>query len=302
MPQQQNTCLFVDNDCKTSVIRKFPFPTPEDDEYLIKVLYSSVNPADIKHAPGLGVRNVMMGYNFCGRILRTPKSPPDGPGQAKFAVGNLVAGMTPTGLGRPQKYGSHQDQLAAPEDLIFAVPESLPPQEAAALAVVACMAGNTLYGFFKAPLPGESTPQGRSQGPLLVWGGSTGIGLCLIQLARASGISTIIATASPARHELLRDLGATHCFDYKDPGVTSKIRAAVKESEAGKLSYAIDVAGSGQAVELIEQLVEPETVFMSTVVYPGKPHLKMPLALTRHDVHFRLPNGMEINIPTRIED
>ncbi|KAG6367077.1 hypothetical protein INS49_001259 [Diaporthe citri] len=302
MPQQQNTCLFVDNDCKTSVIRNFPLPTPGDDEYLIEILYSGVNPADIRHAPGLGIRDTVMGYDFCGRVLRTPNSPPGGPGNATFAVGELVAGMTPTGVGRSQKYGSHQNQLASPEDMMFSVPESLPPQEAAALSVVACTAADALYGFFKAPPPGESGVQGGRQGPLLVWGGSTGVGLCLVQLARASGVSPIIATASPARHELLRDLGATHCFDYKDPGVTSKIRAAVQDSKAGKLSYAIDVAGSGQAVEIIEQLVEPETVFLSTVVQPGKPHLKMPLACTRHDVPLRFANGMEITVPARRED
>lgn len=302
MPQQQNTCLFVDNDCKTSVIRNFPFPTPGHDEYLIEVLYSGVNPADIKHAPGLGIRDVVMGYDFCGRVVRAPESPPGGPGTARFEVGELVAGMTPTGVGRPQKYGSHQDQLAAPEDLMFSVPEGLAPQEAAALTVVACTAADALYGFFKAPPPGENGSQGAGQGPLLVWGGSTGVGLCLVQLAWASGVSPIIATASPARHELLLDLGATHCFDYRDPEVTSKIRAAVKDSGAGRLSYAIDTAGSGDAVELIEQLVEPETVFLSTVVHPGKPHLKMPLACTRHDVPLRFANGMEITVPARTED
>lgn len=302
MPQQQNTCLFVDNDCKTSVIRNFPFPTPGDDEYLVEVLYSGVNPADIKHAPGLGIRDVVMGYDFCGRVLQTPKSPPGGPGKAKFAVGDLVAGMTPTGVGRPQKYGSHQDQLAAPEDLMFSVPESLPPQDAAALTVVACTAADALYGFFKASPPGGSSAKQGGQGPLLVWGGSTGVGLCLVQLARASGVSPIIATASPSRHELLKDLGATQCFDYKDPDVTSKIKAAVQESGAGKLSYAIDAAGSAQAVELIEQLVEPETVFLCTTVQPGKPDLKMPLACTRVDVPLRLPNGMEITVPARAED
>lgn len=302
MSQQQNTALFVDNDCKTSVIRNFPLPTPGDDEYLIEILYSGVNPADIKHAPGLGIRNTVMGYDFCGRVLRTPASPPDGPGKARFAVGDLVAGMTPTGVGRPQKYGSHQNQLAADEGLIFGVPDSLSPQEAAPLTVVACTAADALYGFTKISPPVGDVPPGGNHGPILVWGGSTGVGLSLIQFARASGVTTIIATASPSRHELLRELGATHCFDYKDPEVASKIKAAVQESGAGKLSFAIDAAGSGEAVEKIEQLVEPETVFLSTVVHPGKPHLKMPLACTRHDVPLRFPNGMEITVPARFED
>lgn len=210
-----------------------------------------------------------------------------------------VTGRTPTGVGRPQKYGSHQDQLAAPEDLIFSVPESLPPQEAAALTVVTCTAADALYGFFKAAPPDGTALQGQNHGSLLVWGGSTSVGLSLIQLARASGVSPIIATASPARHALLQDLGATHCFDYKDPDVTSKIRAAMHESAGGRLSYAIDAAGS---VEAVEQLVQPETVFLTTVVHPGKPGLKMPLACTRSDVALRLPNGMDLTVPARVED
>ncbi|POS68543.1 hypothetical protein DHEL01_v213063 [Diaporthe helianthi] len=256
----------------------------------------------MKHGPELGIRDVVMGYDFCGRVLHTPKTPPAGPGQAKFAVGDLVAGMTPTGVGRSQKYGSHQNQLAAPEDMMYSVPEGVPPQEAAALSVVTCTAADALYGFFKAPPPDANELHGESHGSLLVWGGSTGVGLSLIQLARASGISPIIATASPARHEMLRDLGATHCFDYKDPDVATKIQVAVHESAGGKLSYAIDVAGSAEAVERIEQLVQPETVFLSTVVHPGKPGLKMPLACTRSDVALRFPNGIEITVPARIED
>jgi NADPH:quinone reductase-like Zn-dependent oxidoreductase len=302
MPQQQDTCLFVDNDCKKSVIRNFPPPTPADDEYLVQVLYSGINPADIKHASELGIRDVVMGYDFCGRVLGTPKSPPNGPGQAKFAAGQLVAGMTPSGIGRPHRYGTHRDQLACPEDLMFSVPESLPPQEAAALSVVTCTAADSLYCFFKAPSPDDKEQQGPNHGSLLVWGGSTGVGLCLIQLARVSRVSPIIVTASPARHELLRDLGATHCFDYRDPDVKSKIKEAVQGSQGGKLAFAIDAVGSNEAVGLIEQLKDQETVFLTTVFHPGKPGLKMPLACTRYDMALRLPNGMDITIPARVDD
>ncbi|KAK2601131.1 hypothetical protein N8I77_010601 [Diaporthe amygdali] len=302
MSQLQNTCLFFDNDCKTSVIRNSPRPTPADDEYLIEVLYSGVNPADVKHGTELGMRDVVMGYDFCGRVLQVPTSPSEGQGKAKFAVDELVAGMTPTGLGRPQKYGSHQNQLAAPEDMMYKVPTSVPPQEAASLTVVACTAADALYGFFKVPTPDASGPQTGSAGSLLVWGGSTGVGICLIQLARASGVSPIIATASPGRHELLKELGATYCFDYKDPDVRSKIQAAIQESGAGKLSFAIDVAGSSDAVELMEQIVAPETVLLSTVFHPSRPQLKMPIACTRNDLSLRFPNGREITVPARVED
>lgn len=115
-------------------------------------------------------------------------------------------------------------------------------------------------------------------------------------------MAPIIATASPGWHQLLKELGATHCFDYKHPKVVSKIQAALKESAAGKLSFAIDAAGSSEAVELVEQLVQTETILLSTVVHPGRPHLKIPLACTRDDVSFLLANGIEMNIPARVED
>lgn len=182
---------------------------------------------------------------------------------------------------------------------MFGVPESLPPHEAAALSVVACTAADALYGLTKVPPPDADGPQGgRSR---------TGIGVGWVNGRWALPRPICpgewrVATAAPSRHELLRDLGATHCFDYKDPDVTSKIKSAVRESGAGKLSFAIDAAGSGEAVELIEQLAESGTVFLSTVVHLGKPHLRMPLACTRHDVPLRLANGMEITVPARFED
>lgn len=51
----------------------------------------------------------------------------------------------------------------------------------------------------------------------------------------------MIATASPANHALVKNLGAEAVFDYKDPGVSSKI----KQYTNGKLEYAVDCISEG---------------------------------------------------------
>jgi NADPH:quinone reductase-like Zn-dependent oxidoreductase len=60
---------------------------------------------------------------------------------------------------------------------------------------------------------------------ILVWGGSTAVGHHAVQLASLSGYK-VITTASLKNHDWLKSLGATTCFDYRDPEVVSKIKQA----------------------------------------------------------------------------
>ncbi len=59
---------------------------------------------------------------------------------------------------------------------------------------------------------------------LLVWSGSTTVGQWAIQLGRVAGYK-VITTASPKNHDLLKKLGATDMYDYKDETVPQKIAA-----------------------------------------------------------------------------
>jgi len=51
--------------------------------------------------------------------------------------------------------------------------------------------------------------------PIVILGGSSSVGLNTIQLAKLSGFSPIITTASPQHAEHLKTLGATHVVDRK---------------------------------------------------------------------------------------
>ena len=55
------------------------------------------------------------------------------------------------------------------------------------------------------------------------------MGQFAIQLAALSGYK-IVTTASPKNFELVKSLGASEVFDYRDPEVVSKIKSATKDS------------------------------------------------------------------------
>lgn len=177
MATPKQTALYVDENLTPSVQRDQPIPEHSDRE---ETLYSGTNPADLKHATLLGISPAVLGYDFCGKVLRASPS-------SIFQPGQIVAGYTPTGVGRPPKYGTHQGYLVCPEEMAFRVPGNLPRSHAACLGVVAMTAADALFILFGLPLPGQSVHD-KPLGSILIWDASSSVGLCAVQLARASGV------------------------------------------------------------------------------------------------------------------
>ncbi|MDX5356395.1 MAG: zinc-dependent alcohol dehydrogenase family protein [Rhodobacterales bacterium] len=76
--------------------------------------------------------------------------------------------------------------------------------------------------------------------------GLGGVGLAAILGAAAAGAETIIAVDTlPAKLDLARELGATHCFEASDPDLTARI----KEATGGGVDAALEFAGSARALE-----------------------------------------------------
>ncbi|PYH72664.1 zinc-binding alcohol dehydrogenase family protein [Aspergillus vadensis CBS 113365] len=304
MKPQQNTALYVNENVGFEIRREQGIPVPSDGELLIETLYSGANPADVKHATLLGIYPSVLGYDFCGKVIKTP------PG-SNLRLGEVVAGYTPTGIGRPAKYGAHQQYLACPDEMAFSVPINLPQHHAACLSVVVMTACDALYNIFKFPLPSnlqgakESQPHQQPQ-PLLIWGASSGVGLSAVQLARASGIHPILVTASPKNHPLLLRLGATCCFDYKSPNVVSEIAASLEDGQWGKLRRGFDAVGSQtdpSSAELLARCVAADDAQLVSVVVQRDPRFRMPFATTNSDVTIRVTGTPgPITIPARRDD
>jgi NADPH:quinone reductase-like Zn-dependent oxidoreductase len=291
MTSTSNKALYVDEDGHILVRNDIKHEETTVDELVIEVRYSGVNPADSKHAQ-LGIRSTVIGYDFCGTILSAPVG-------SRFKTGNIVAGYTPSGIGRPLKYGAHQSRLACPDDMVFEVPPNLPESHAAALTVVAMTAADAVFNLFQLALPTAPADYTR---PILVWGASSSVGFSAVQFLRASGCKNILVTASPARHELLKRVGATMVFDYATSTVVPDIVAAVEALGEGPISHALDAVGTSSSADLIVRSVKnPSAVLASVTKFDGG--FRMPVAYAKDSWRIQPPGvPHEIVTPARPED
>lgn len=102
--------------------------------------------------------------------------------------------------------------------------------------------GQGLYQDLKLPLP---TSPAETPFPILIYGGSTAMGVAGIQFAKASGL-TVIATASPKNFDYVKSLGASFVFDYRSPTVVEDIKKAAGQP----LLYAWDCVAEDDTVKL----------------------------------------------------
>ena len=76
--------------------------------------------------------------------------------------------------------------------------------------------------------------------PVLVYGAGSSSGQFFVQALSLAGFTDIFAVASSHRHEFLRSLGATQCFDYRTPDFVSHIRSTVALTKNGRFTIAMD--------------------------------------------------------------
>jgi NADPH:quinone reductase-like Zn-dependent oxidoreductase len=282
--------IWVDSGNELSIREIKDNYVPQKAETLIKVSFSGINPADLKHAIYLGVNDNVAGYDFSGTVVQP------GPG-SRFKAGDRVAGLTPAMNPRPYKNGSHQQYLIAPDLMVFPVPEHMAMDLAATLGVAIRTAIDALCCVLGLPEPGSNS---ENPGPLLIWGGASGVGTAAIQVAAAARISPILVTASPQNHKVLQKLGATECFNYRDEDVVEQIKSLI--SKSGKsLDYAFDTIGNvgyAHMADLCFASCSEGAKVVSTI-----PHGKALgcFATTSNDFSFESVNGT-VTFAARIAD
>jgi len=181
---------------KVLKLEEAPRPEPSDDEALVRVIASSVNPADPltlsgKYAREFGTHLPLIpGYDIAGVVEKT------GANVTKLKVGDAVYGYPTFG-------GGWADYVTVKESEVAAKPRSLNFVEAAAVPMGALTAWQALVDVAKLQ-PGQT---------VLIHGGSGGVGSFAIQIAKARG-ARVIATASTTNQDLLKQLGADVAVDY----------------------------------------------------------------------------------------
>jgi NADPH2:quinone reductase len=187
-----------------------PLPQPGPGEVLIEVAAAGVNRPDClqragSYAPPPGASD-LPGLEVAGTIVQV------GAGVTQWKVRDSVCALTPG--------GGYAQYCTTPAGQCLPVPRGLTLVEAASLPETFFTVWINV--FERARLgPGET---------LLVQGGSSGIGVTAIQLARAFGHRVFATAGSPEKCAACEELGAERGIDYR----TQDFVEIVKELTAGK--------------------------------------------------------------------
>jgi NADPH:quinone reductase-like Zn-dependent oxidoreductase len=181
-------------------IRELPMPEPKKGEVLVKVKALSINPVDIKTRKGAALYNslvsdspVILGWDIAGEVIKT------GEEVSTLEEGDEVFGM----INFPGHGKAYAEYVTAPAEHLVERPPLVTIQEAAAGTLAALTAWQVLVDQLKVQT-GER---------VLIHAAAGGVGHFAVQLAKYLG-AHVIATASDANYDFVKELGADDFVDY----------------------------------------------------------------------------------------
>jgi NADPH:quinone reductase-like Zn-dependent oxidoreductase len=135
----------------------------------------------------------VLGYEVAGTVAEL------GEGVTAVSVGDRVVAGT--------RFGGYAEQVVVPESDVVPLPDELSFEEGAAIPVnyATAWAGLLGYGSLRA---GER---------VLIHAAAGGVGIAATQLAKAAG-AEVWGTASPSKHEAIREFGVDRPLDYTRKG------------------------------------------------------------------------------------
>jgi NADPH:quinone reductase-like Zn-dependent oxidoreductase len=236
MPEQINTMRAVVQHRlgggEVLAVETLPRPVPLPTEVLVRVHAAGVNPVDWKTRQGHGMAGVLgeppfvLGWDVAGVVEEV------GFGVTTLAVGDRVHGMP----WFPRAAGGYAEYVAAPARQFAHSPTSLSDAQAAAVPLAALTAWQILVDTLHVQ-PGQR---------VLITAAAGGVGHFAVQFARHLG-AHVVATASTANHEWLRELGANEVVDYHEAGYESLIK---------DVDSVVDLVGGGEDLRLVATLRE----------------------------------------------
>jgi NADPH:quinone reductase-like Zn-dependent oxidoreductase len=231
-----------------------PVPDPGPGEVRIAVRAAGVNPVDYKAYSGAfgtdpSALPMRLGAEAAGVIMDVGPGAtgPAGP----LAVGDQVIAYPAA--------GAYASDLVVPGDSVVPKPATVPWDQAGGLLVTGVTAVHALEAVGV-----------RAGDTVLIHGASGGVGLMAVQLALGRG-ATVIVTAAPARHDLLREFGANPVA-YGD-GLADRVRAAAP----GAVDVALDLIGTDEAVDVSLELVTDRSRIATIAAFGRAPGLGIQL-------------------------
>ncbi|HBF89815.1 MAG TPA: NAD(P)H-quinone oxidoreductase [Hyphomonas atlantica] len=196
----------------------FEKPALNSGEVLVKVAASGLNRADLvqrrgAYPPPKGASPIM-GLEISGTIVEI------GEGVSRFKTGDRVAALLAG--------GGYAEYAAVDEGSLFPVPDGMDMVNAACFPEALMTVWANVFDRVNL----------KSGEAFLCHGGTSGIGVMALQMARLAGASKIYATAgSEEKCTLARELGADRAINYK----TEDFETVIKED--GGVDVTLDMVG-----------------------------------------------------------
>ena len=185
-----------------------PMPVPADDEVLIKVRATSINPYDWHHLRGMLPIRFLMGFKYPKKNNILGADVAGIVEQVGKDVEGIEVGQEVYGSCR---YGGFAEYATAHPKNLAAKPPNLSFEEAASIPMVGYTGIQGLKHF------GMPQPNQR----ILINGASGGIGTITVQLAKYYG-AHVTAVSSSAKVDLVESLGADEVIDYEKTELSGK--------------------------------------------------------------------------------
>ncbi|EIW77116.1 GroES-like protein [Coniophora puteana RWD-64-598 SS2] len=258
-------------------------PKPGHGDVLVKSYAVSLNPIDWKiQAYGLFLKDsdypAVLGQGTAGVVEEV------GAGVTHVSKGDRVFSRGDRGKG--VDHSGYQQYVIAGASFVAKIPESISFDEAASIPTGADTAAAGLFGPKDGNLAFPDKPDAYKGQTIVVLGGSSSVGLFVIQAARLAGFSTIITTSSLTHEGYLKSLGATHVIDrHLSPDqIAARIKAttsdavkivydAISEADTQKTAWAV-LAPGGHLVLTLPSTIQPEAGETRTIKQVfGSPYL-----------------------------
>ncbi|KAJ54381.1 NAD(P)H-quinone oxidoreductase [Actibacterium mucosum KCTC 23349] len=207
-------------DAHSLLLETRPVPRPGPGQVLIRVAAAGLNRGDIlqrdrSYPAPPGTEYDVLGLEVSGWVAET------GDGVTGLTAGAPVCALL--------KEGGYGEYVLADATLVLPVPEGVAVVDAAALP-------ETFFTVWANLFQRGGLHTGQT---VLIHGGSSGIGVTAIQLARAFGARVLCTAGSPAKCDACLRLGADAAINYRDRDFVAEVMA-----ETG-----------GQGVDLILDMV-----------------------------------------------
>ena len=195
---RQTTLAGPDDLC---LVTDAPVPAPGAGEILVRVTAAGVNFADVMQAHGTyggGPRApYIAGFEAAGEVVAV------GDGVAGPLVGARVVGAGP---------GAFAEYVTMPAAAAVPVPLGWAGEQALGLVLNWATALAALKPLGRVTA-GET---------VLIHAAAGGVGQAAVRMARHYG-ATVIATAAPGKHDVVRALGADHVLDRTTAGIAAEV-------------------------------------------------------------------------------